>query len=177
MTITLVDNWNPQSPIFSNNIEFLRASKSGGAQSPPAPPSEQPLIQRLSSFRGKILHCYGPVGTTELVLYGEIKCIMCLIWRVFKRGFTVYEHYITHAYMYTHAHTHTYYIYFGLMVGSWGSYWVIQPLPKQHDSIYVSNSTNIAIIYVVTVLTNHSCERYVARVHHRLLLWHDLSHI
>ena len=41
MTIALVDNWNPQSPLFSNNIEFLkRASKSGGTQ---VPPSEPPL--------------------------------------------------------------------------------------------------------------------------------------
>ena len=44
MTIALADNWNPQSPLFSNNIEFLkRASKSGRAQAPPAPPSEPPL--------------------------------------------------------------------------------------------------------------------------------------
>ena len=31
-------------------------------------------------------HCHGPVGTTELVLYREVKCIVS-----FKRGYTVFR--------------------------------------------------------------------------------------
>ena len=32
------------------------------------------------------LYCHDPVGTTELVLYRAVKCIVCFIQSVLKRG-------------------------------------------------------------------------------------------
>ena len=65
VTIALVDNWNPQSPLFSNNIEFLkRASKSGGAQ---APPSELPLVDM--SVESCAYLCYNIYVTFSVVEY------------------------------------------------------------------------------------------------------------
>ena len=44
------------------------------------------VIQRLSSFEVK-LYCYGPVGTTELVLYGEVNTTVSFIQSELKEKF------------------------------------------------------------------------------------------
>ena len=43
-------------------------------------PPDLTVIERLSSLRDIILYCYGPVGTTELVLYREL--LECLLREV-----------------------------------------------------------------------------------------------
>ena len=44
------------------------------------------LLYRGGPLSEVTLYCHDPVGTTQLVLYREVKCIVSFIERSFKRG-------------------------------------------------------------------------------------------